>query len=137
MTTFLDTSALVRRYVATAGHDLVTATMAADAGWCASALARTEALLVLHRLATGRVAQAGLWDALRADWAAVAVVPVDDRCLARAAELGAAFALDTVDAVHLAAADRLPRPLRYVTFHARQLPAAAELGFDVIAPVEA
>ena len=32
--------------------------------------------------------------------------------------------------------DRLPRPARYATFDRRQIPAAAALGFDVVAPVE-
>jgi hypothetical protein len=36
--------------------------------------------------------------------------------------------------VHLAAADRLPRPARYMTFEGRQIPAAAALGFEVISP---
>jgi predicted nucleic acid-binding protein len=64
-------------------------------------------------------------------------VPVDDRCLAHAVELGATFGLRTVDAVHLAAADRLPRPATYLTFDRRQIPAAAGLGFEVRSPVEA
>jgi uncharacterized protein len=37
--------------------------------------------------------------------------------------------------VHLAAADRLPRPLHYLTFERRQIPAAAALGFDVVSPI--
>ena len=41
-----------------------------------------------------------------------------------------------MDAIHLAAADRLPRPLTYATFDRRQIPAAAALGFEVVAPVE-
>ena len=61
-------------------------------------------------------------------------VVYDERCLAHAAELGATYGLRTVDAVHLAAADRLPRPARYVTFERRQIPAAAALGFEVISP---
>jgi hypothetical protein len=40
--------------------------------------------------------------------------------------------LQTVDALHLAAADRLPRPLTYLTFDSHQIPAALGLGFDVV-----
>jgi hypothetical protein len=36
------------------------------------------------------------------------------------------------DALHLAAADRLPRPLAFVTFDPGQIPVAMALGFDVI-----
>lgn len=136
MTLFLDTSALVRRYVQGPGHTLVTGAMAADDTWCASALCRSETLLALHRLAATPTQQARLWSRLRDDWDAFVVVPVDDRCLAHAVELGATYGLRTVDALHLAAADRLPRPLTYATFDRRQIPAAAALGFEVHSPVE-
>ena len=38
------------------------------------------------------------------------VVPIDDRCMARAVEIGATYGVRIVDAIHLAAADRLPAP---------------------------
>jgi hypothetical protein len=38
----------------------------------------------------------------------------------------------TVDAIHLAAADRLPRPVTFCTFDPRQIPVALSLGFDVV-----
>jgi len=40
--------------------------------------------------------------------------------------------LRTVDALHLAAADRLPPPVRFVTFDPRQIPVALALGLDVV-----
>lgn len=138
MALFLDTSALLRRYVYGPGRDLVVEAMAADPDWCASALCRSEVLLALHRLA-GTPAQAErLWSQLRDDWDAFVVIPVDDRCLALAVELGATYGLRTVDAIHLAAAARLPRvpPASYATFDRRQIPAAAALGFEVVAPLE-
>jgi len=131
----LDTSALLRRYVHAPGRDLVLAAMAEDEDWCASALALTETLVVLHRLALSPAEQEDLWRAAREDFEAVWVVPVDGRCLARATEIAATYGTRTVDAVHLAAADRLPRPLRYCTFELRQIPAAAGLGFEVVTPV--
>jgi predicted nucleic acid-binding protein len=134
MTLFLDTSALVRRYVNEPGRELVVEAMDADATWVASALARTETMVALHQLAAGPHQQARLWSAFRDDWDAFAVVPVDDRCLGRAVELGSSFALRIVDAIHLAAADRLPRPARYLTFDRHQIPAAAALGFEVVSP---
>ena len=134
MVLFVDTSALVRRYVQGPGRDLVVEAMAADDAWCASALCRSETLLVLHRLAVTPSQHERMWGRLRDDWDAFVVVPVDDRCLAHAVELGATYGLRTVDAVHLAAADRLPRPARYVTFDRRQIPAAAALGFAVVSP---
>ena len=136
MTLFLDTSALVRRYVHGPGQALVAEAMAAHDVWCASALCRSETLLALHRLAATPGQHARLWSRLRDDWDAFVVIPVDDRCLARAVELGATYGLRTVDALHLAAADRLPRPAAYATFDRRQIPAAAALGFDVRSPLD-
>ncbi len=136
MTLFLDTSALVRRYVAEPGRDLVVDAMAEDPTWVASALCRTETMVALHQLAAGPRQQARLWSSFRDDWDAFAVVPVDDRCLGRAVELGSSFSMRIVDAIHLAAADRLPRPARYLTFDRHQIPAAAALGFEVISPTE-
>lgn len=135
MTLFVDTSALVQRYVDEPGRRLVVETMASDDGaWVASALARTEVMVALHQLAAGPRQHARLWSSFRDDWDAFAVVPVDDRCLGRAVELGSSFSMRIVDAIHLAAADRLPRPARYLTFDRHQIPAAAALGFEVISP---
>ena len=135
MTLFVDTSALVKRYVSEPDRQLVIDTMAADDVWVASSLARTEAMLTLHQLAPGPHSQERLWHAFRDDWDAFVVVPVDDRCLARAVELGAQFSLRVVDAIHLAAADRLPRPLKYLTFDRRQIPAASALELEVVSPL--
>jgi len=136
VTLFVDPSALVRRFVQGPGRPLVVEAMAADPVWCASALCRSETLLALHRLAVTPSQHERLWARLRDDWDAFVVVPMDDRCLAHAVELGATYGLRTVDALHLAAADRLPRPATYLTFDHRQIPAAAGLGFDVRSPVE-
>jgi len=134
MTVFVDTSAFVRRYVGDPYTELVNQALAADPDWCAAALARTETLLCLHRLAMGPFEQGQLWSRFRDDWDAVAVVPIDDRVLVRATELGAHYGSNTADAIHLAAADRLPRPLTYLTFDSHQIPAALDLGFDVASP---
>ncbi len=132
----LDTSALLRRYVRAPGRDLVLAAMAEDEDWCASAVALTETLVVLHRLALRPSEQEGLWRAAREDFESFWVVPTDARCLSRAAEIGATYGTRIVDALHLAAADRLPGPVRYCTFDRHQIPAAAGLGFEVLTPLD-
>ena len=136
MTLAVDASALVKRYLHEPGRELVLDAMANDEVWCASALCRTEAMLVLHRVASGPRQADALWRAFRDDWDAFNVVPVDDRCLARATDIGVEFGLRTVDAVHLAAADRLPRPTHFLTFDRHQIPGALALGLEVISPVE-
>ncbi|MDH5237371.1 MAG: type II toxin-antitoxin system VapC family toxin [Acidimicrobiia bacterium] len=130
----VDSSAVIRRYVTDADRDLVMATMQDAPIWCASALVRPEVQATLHQLAFDRVQLDDLWRAFRADWDHMARVPVDDRCLARATELATAFRVRIGDAIHLAAADRLPRPVRFLTFDRRQISAASELGLDVVSP---
>ena len=137
MTLYVDTSALVQRYVHDRHRGLVLEAMAGDDAWCASALARTEAQLVLHRVSASARQQHALWSALRDEWDAFWVVPLDDRCLAQAVELGATYRVRLVDAVHLAAAHRLPGPVRYLTLDRQQIAAAAALGFEVVSPIEA
>lgn len=131
----LDPSALIHRYVGGSAAGLVDDAMARAGTWCATELARTEVLLALHRLAGEPRTVGQLWAAAREDLEAMVVVPIDGRCLARAVEIGADYGLSTVDAVHLAAIDRLPRPARYATLDRRQIPAALGLGFEVVSPM--
>ncbi len=133
-TVFVDPSALVLRYVEHEHRGLVIDTMASAAHWCASALARSEMLMALHRIALDQFHHDELWTRFRDEWDSFIEVPVDERCLARAAEIGATYGVRTVDAIHLAAAARLPQPVRYLSFDRRQLLAAGGLGFEVIAP---
>jgi predicted nucleic acid-binding protein len=132
LTLALDTSALLARYLRGAEREVVVAAMAADRAWCASALALAEALMLAERVVGDPYAGDALRRALRDDWERMAVVPVDDRCLERAAELGRSHPVRTVDAVHLAAASRLPAPVRYCTFDPNQIPVALALGFEVV-----
>lgn len=132
---FVDTSALVRRYLHDRHRPLVIEAMADADAWCASALARTEAQLALHRASVSSRQQRALWSALRDEWEAFWVVPIDERAMARAVEIGATYGLRIVDAIHLAAADRLPGPVRYLTLERQQIPAAAALGFEVVSPL--
>ncbi len=134
MTLALDTSALIQRYVAGPNRDLVVAAMEADPVWCASELARTELLMAMHRLAGSQITAQDLWASARADWDTFVVVPVDKSCLATAVEIGATYGVRSVDAIHLAAADRLPRPVKYATLDSGQIPAAVALGFELISP---
>ena len=94
--------------------------------------ALTEALVLIDRLTDEPELRDELEDAVRLDWDRLAVVPVDAACLDRAAELARAQPLRLSDALHLAAADRLPRPVRFLTFDPGQIPVALSLGFEVI-----
>jgi predicted nucleic acid-binding protein len=132
MTLFLDTTALLARYLEGPARPVVLAAMASDRVWCASSLALSESLMLVDRLGDDPARTDELRRALRDDWERTHVVPVDQRCLDRAAELGRTQPVRTVDAIHLAAADRLPRPLTFVTFDPGQIPVAMSLGFAVL-----
>ncbi len=124
---FLDTSALVKRYVDEAGTDLVLRRMDEDPEWAASVMARTETEITLCRLGLQADENPEMWQRLREDWDRCHVIPVDAACLGRAAEIGCQHGARTLDAVHLAAADRLPRPLVVLTFDRRQADVARSM----------
>jgi predicted nucleic acid-binding protein len=132
VTLALDTTALLARYLDGPYRPLVLDAMDADHDWCASALALTEALSLVDRLGDDPTRTDELRRAIRDDWERIHVVPLDHRCLDRAAEIGRTQPVRTVDALHLAAADRLPRPLSFATFDPAQIPVAVAMGFDVV-----
>lgn len=127
---------MVKRYIAEEGTNLVLHAMEIDEDWVASALLRTESRIALCRQPLSRSVQESIAARLADDWARFLVVDVDSECLEVASEIGCAHGLRSLDAVHLAAGDRLPRPCSFVTFDARQREAARALGFDVV-PVDA
>jgi uncharacterized protein len=132
MTVFVDASALVARHLELPARRVVLDAMRADAEWCVSAIALTESLALIDRLTEEAALRAELEDLVRLDWDRCYVVPVDQRCLERATTLARQQPLRLSDAIHLAAADRLPRPVRFVTFDPQQIPVALGLGFDVV-----
>jgi predicted nucleic acid-binding protein len=131
VTLALDSSALLARHVSGPARAVALDAGAADADWCACALAITEAMTLVDRLTELPGQRRALRRSLLDDWDRVNVVPVDQHCLRRAGELATRLPLRTIDALHLAAADRLPRPLTWCTFDPRQIPPALALGFDV------
>ncbi len=131
MTVFLDSSALVKRYVDEAGTRSVLALMEADEDWAASSIALPESEIAFCHRVGQESASDTLVQALRREWLRFVVVPVDEECLVRAKEIGCQYGTRTMDSIHLAAADRLPRPLTFVTFDRRQAAAAASLGLAV------
>lgn len=132
----VDTSALLCRYLPDARRRFVAERMGQGDQAVVSGLARAEVLLALHQAAGGPDRQRSLWDAVRSDWDSFWEVPLDGRCLSRATEIGSRYGLSVVDAIHLASADRLPRPVGYLTLDRHQIPAAADLGFVIASPIE-
>jgi predicted nucleic acid-binding protein len=132
---FVDSSALVKRYVKETGTPLVLELMSADREWVASALAQTETDVTLCHLELDDETTAVVRRSLADDWERFRVVPVDAACLFRAAEIACAQKVRTLDAIHLAAVDRLPQPVTFLTFDRRQASAAAALGAGVVGEI--
>ncbi|MEZ5322020.1 MAG: type II toxin-antitoxin system VapC family toxin [Microthrixaceae bacterium] len=132
MTLALDTTAYLGRYLDGPFRSVVLDAMDAERDWCASELVLAEALMLAERIGDDRRRGAELRRRLRDDWECIHVVPVDTECLRIAAEFGRTHPVRTVDAIHLAAADRLPGPVRFATFDPAQIPVATALGFEVV-----
>lgn len=132
MTVALDTSALLALVVDGAQRAIVLDALDGDPVWSASALALTEALPAIDRLADEPVLRLDLEDAIRLAWDHMHVVPVDQRCLDRAARLAREQPVRLTGAIHLAAAERMPAPVRFVTFDPGQIGVALGLGLDVV-----
>ena len=132
MTLYTDSSALIKRYVAEEESDAADAVMLADPEWVTGRHTFVEVMLAIHRRlgdAERRTASA----AFGRDWERTFVVALDDAVCRRAAELGIATGARSLDALHLAAAERAGgRSLPIVTFDVRLGAAARALGFGVI-----
>lgn len=132
MTTLLDSTALVALHVECAQRATVIEALDADTQWVASALALTEALAAIHRITDDTTTRRVLEDSVRHTWDFLYVVPVDQRILDEANIFTAEQPVGVSTAIHLATAQRLGKPLQFVTFDANQIPVALSLGIDVV-----
>ncbi len=132
MTTYVDSSALLKRYVAEPDSDLADRLLTADPVLVTSWVTLVEVRRNLARL----VAPADLADARRQferDLDEFALVAVDQVVCEAAAEIGEQLGVRTLDAIHLACARRLQvAGLAFVTFDLRQAQAARSMGFTVL-----
>ena len=132
MTLYVDSSALIKRYVDEDDSGTAEAILLADAEWVTAGITLVEVRLALQRQlddAGRRVAVA----AFERDWQRTLIVAVDDATCRRAAELGVATGARSLDAIHLAAAERAGgRSMPIMTFDVRLGHAARSLGFAVV-----
>jgi predicted nucleic acid-binding protein len=127
----LDTSALVKRYLDEDGREEILALMASDRSWVASRLARVEADIALCRAIAEPERLATYQAALASDWNRFTVIAADDVCMERASQIGCELGIRTLDAIHLAATDGLPRNVTFVSYDRRLRQAADRLGIAV------
>lgn len=132
MTIFLDSTALFARFSDGPEGELVIASLRNDPTWCVSAVAHAECQMLLQRLDLDDDERRRIRGAMASELDMFHVVPLDGACLDRATEIGRVQPVRTVDAIHLAAADRLPRPLTFATFDANQIGPAMDLGFEIL-----
>ena len=130
----IDTSALLYRYLPGKNREFLIEEMDTEEKWIASELVKTEMLLALRHGSVSPHHYDAIARSFRSDWESFYVIPLDSKCLNRAAQFGAQFGLKMVDALHIAAIDRIPRPFKYVTFDHAHMSAAVELGIEVVAP---
>lgn len=132
MTLYVDSSALIKRYVAEDESEEVDAILLSDTDWVTAGHSFVEVSLAIARRlgdAERRVASA----AFERDWQRTFVVALDEVLCRRAAELGIATGARSLDALHLAAAERAGgRSMAVVTFDVRLGQAARSLGFAVV-----
>jgi predicted nucleic acid-binding protein len=132
MTIYVDSSALVKRYVDEPESDAAERVLLSDDAWLTANHTYVEVVLSLARRLTDADLSPAI-EAFKSDWSRMLVVAVDHEICRRAATIGAETHTRTLDALHLAAADRAGgRQLRFLTFDLRLADAARGLGFPVI-----
>jgi predicted nucleic acid-binding protein len=130
---YVDSSALVKRYVREEDSDAAQRLLAADDGWVTAGHTLVEVRRALSlRLADAPRLLADARESFQADWAVLNVVAVDEETCGRAAGIAEATGARSLDALHLAAAHRAGAPaLRVLTFDARMAQTARALGWTV------
>jgi predicted nucleic acid-binding protein len=132
MTTYVDSSALLKRYIQEADSEYATALIDADEVLATSWLTVVEVRRSLAKLLSGTdLGRAN--EVAHEDIDKMALVLPDSTTWLATAEIGAALNVRSLDALHLACAQRLRIPaIRFVTFDIRQAIAARALGFSVV-----
>lgn len=130
MTAYVDTSALLKRYVEEADSVVADELMAGD-----PELVTGRHTIVEVRRNLARVLEPTAATAARAAFAedlrAFALVELDAATCELAATIAEQTGVRTLDALHLGAARRLGTTVTFVTFDVRQATAARALGFIV------
>jgi predicted nucleic acid-binding protein len=132
MTTYVDTSALLKRYVDEADSPLADRLLASDNVLVTAWITVVEVRRNLACLIEGAALRAAQRQFER-DLDAFAMVALDEPVCRAAAQIGEQLGVRSLDALHLACAQRLLIPaMPFVTFDLRQAQAARSLGFTVL-----
>ncbi len=132
MTRYVDTSALVKRYVDEPEAAAARRLLLADTTWVTATHTIVEVYRTLHRRLDGTELGVAL-DDFRLDWARMLRVHLDEELCRRAGELAVLTGARTADALHLAACERVGgAAVPFLTYDVRQAAAARSLGWVVL-----
>lgn len=131
---YVDSSALVKRYIAEVDSDSAARLLAADPVWVTAAHTQVEVRRTMTvRLSADPRALTAAREAFQRDWRRTAVVQLDAATCRIAAELAELTGTRSLDALHLAAAQRVGAPVvRLLTYDVRQATTARSLGWPVV-----
>lgn len=130
MTLYVDTSALLKRYVDESDSDRAVELLSSDPELVTGRHTIVETRRNLARLLSPTEATAARED-FRNDLRSLSLVELDDSTCELAATIAEQTGVRTLDALHLAAARRLGTGLVFLTFDVRQAQVARTLGFAV------
>lgn len=132
MSIYVDTSALLKRYLDEPDSETADALLAADLAWFSGRHTYVEVRRNLARAVTGEDL-VRMRDAFELDWRRITIVELDEVTCRLAADVGEQTGLRSLDSLHVGAAARLgPNVLSYVTFDMRQAQVARQMGFIVL-----
>ena len=129
MTTYVDSSALLKSYFEEPDSSMAERLLNSDAVLVTSWVTFVEVRRNLARELSGAALREAR-DQFTADIEEMALVAVDEAICRAAAQIGEQLGVRSLDAIHLASAQRLAIPsLPFITFDLRQAQAARSLGF--------
>ena len=132
MSSYVDSSALLKRYVEEADSVAADALLRADGALLTARHTIVEVRRNLARLLSGRdlaAARTAFADDLRS----LSIIELDEATCESAAAIAETTGVRTLDAFHLAAAQRVSAPgVGFLTFDLRQAQAARAIGLTVV-----
>jgi predicted nucleic acid-binding protein len=132
VSTYVDSSALLKRYVDEADSAAADALLRADRELLTARHTTVEVRRNLARLLSGRKLAAAR-RAFAEDLRSISIIELDETTCESAATIAETTGVRTLDALHLAAAQRVSAPgVGFLTFDLRQSQTARALGLTVV-----
>jgi predicted nucleic acid-binding protein len=132
MSTYVDSSAILKRYVEEADSAAADSLLRADRELLTARHTIVEVRRNLARLLSGGALTAAR-RAFAADLESISIIELDEATCESAAMIAEGTGVRTLDALHLAAAQRVAAPgVSFLTFDLRQAQAARALGLMVV-----